>query len=85
MRAHVRRARRSRVAPERLHAAVCSLGIELVLTAHPTEVVRRSLAMKHNRIAELLAERDRTDLTDLERGRRARRTAPGDPVGLGHE
>ena len=55
------------VAPERLHAAVCSLGIELVLTAHPTEVVRRSLAMKHNRIAELLAERDRTDLTDLER------------------
>lgn len=55
------------IEPERLHDAVCQLQIELVLTAHPTEVVRRSLAMKHNRIAALLAERDRSDLTARER------------------
>lgn len=52
--------------PQRLHRAVCELRIQLVLTAHPTEVVRRSLSQKHNRIAALLAERDRTDLTTLE-------------------
>jgi phosphoenolpyruvate carboxylase len=46
------------VEPGRLRAAVRDLRIELVLTAHPTEVVRRSLAMKHDRIAALLTERD---------------------------
>ena len=55
------------VPPERLHEAVCALRIELVLTAHPTEVVRRTLIRKHNGIAELLAIRDRTDLTVVER------------------
>lgn len=55
------------VSPERLHAAVCALRVELVLTAHPTEVVRRTLLRKHNRIAELLGLRDRPDLTPFER------------------
>ena len=41
----------SGIAPERLHAAVCAMHIELVLTAHPTEIVRRTLLQKHNRIA----------------------------------
>jgi phosphoenolpyruvate carboxylase len=54
------------IAPERLHAAVCSLRIELVLTAHPTEVARRTLVHKYNRIAELLARPDREDLTQPE-------------------
>ena len=49
--------------PERLHEAVCALRIELVLTAHPTEVARRTLVQKYNRIAAALAVRDRTDLT----------------------
>ena len=31
------------VAPDRLYEAVCTLRIELVLTAHPTEVARRTL------------------------------------------
>jgi phosphoenolpyruvate carboxylase len=53
----------SGVTPERLHEAVCALGIELVLTAHPTEVLRRTLIHKYNRIAALLAEHDRPDLT----------------------
>jgi phosphoenolpyruvate carboxylase len=51
------------IAPERLHEAVCGLRIELVLTAHPTEVARRRLVQKHNRIAAALATRDRPDLT----------------------
>jgi phosphoenolpyruvate carboxylase len=49
-----------------LHEAVCALRIELVLTAHPTEVARRTLVQKYNRIAALLATRDRTDLTTPE-------------------
>lgn len=55
------------VPPERLCAAVGALEIELVLTAHPTEVVRRTLRRQHRRIAELLAKRDRPDLTVPER------------------
>ena len=51
------------VTPEGLHASVSALQIELVLTAHPTEVARRRLVQKHNRIAAVLAQRDRTDLT----------------------
>ena len=51
------------VAPERLHEAVASLQIELVLTAHPTEIARRTLVQKYNRIAATLMTRDRPDLT----------------------
>jgi phosphoenolpyruvate carboxylase len=51
------------VSPDALHDAVCALDIELVLTAHPTEVSRRTLIHKHNRVARLLAEGDRSDLT----------------------
>jgi phosphoenolpyruvate carboxylase len=52
---------------DRLHDAVCGLQIELVLTAHPTEVARRRIVQKHNRIIRALAARDRPDLTLLER------------------
>jgi phosphoenolpyruvate carboxylase len=55
------------IAPEALHGAVSALRIELVLTAHPTEVVRRTLRRKQRRIAELLALDDRADLTTEER------------------
>jgi phosphoenolpyruvate carboxylase len=55
------------VSPDRLYEAVCGLHIELVLTAHPTEVARRRIVQKHNRIARALAARDRPDLTLLER------------------
>jgi phosphoenolpyruvate carboxylase len=54
------------VAPETLHRTVSQLDVGLVLTAHPTEVVRRSLLQRHNRIAELLGLRDRPDLTPSE-------------------
>jgi phosphoenolpyruvate carboxylase len=57
----------SDVVPEALHAGVCALQIELVFTAHPTEVIRRTLRQTHRRIADLLAHRDRVDLTAAER------------------
>src|SRR6185436_9745938 len=43
--------------------AVRALRIELVLTAHPTETVRRTLLQAHRRVGDLLARRDRPDLT----------------------
>jgi phosphoenolpyruvate carboxylase len=49
-----------------LAESVRSLRIELVLTAHPTEVVRRTLLQSHHRIADALAALDRTDLTPEE-------------------
>jgi phosphoenolpyruvate carboxylase len=61
------RLRGAGVPPEALHAAVAALQLELVFTAHPTEVTRRTLMQKHARIAELLGARDRPDLTAPER------------------
>src|SRR5689334_22603877 len=55
------------VSPERLHDAVSSMRIEIVLTAHPTTITRRTLAAKHMRIADALARQDRPDLTAPER------------------
>ncbi|HEX9984107.1 MAG TPA: phosphoenolpyruvate carboxylase [Thermoanaerobaculia bacterium] len=57
------RLRQQGIAEEQLFESVASLRIELVLTAHPTEVVRRTLLQKYTRIGELLAHRDRRDLT----------------------
>ena len=67
------------VSPDALHDAICALQIELVLTAHPTEVSRRTLIHKHNRVAALLAEGDSTDLTVPERERGARGAPARDP------
>jgi phosphoenolpyruvate carboxylase len=47
------------VAPDVLHRAVSSLRIELVLTAHPTQVVRRTLLQRYNAISDILRRRDR--------------------------
>ena len=55
------------ITPDHLHQSVTTLRIELVLTAHPTEISRRTLVEKYNRIAALLGERDRADLTPAER------------------
>jgi phosphoenolpyruvate carboxylase len=57
------RLRREGIPPDELHAAVSTLHIELVFTAHPTEVTRRTLMQKHRHIGDLLALRDRPDLT----------------------
>src|SRR4030095_2468157 len=47
--------------------AVERLRIELVITAHPTEIMRRTLQHKYQRIAGALADLDRPDLTGFER------------------
>ena len=57
----------SAVGAVRLHEAVLALRIELVLTAHPTEMMRRTLQRKYSAIAGGLANLDRTDATPLER------------------
>eukprot|EP01038_Epipyxis_sp_PR26KG_P004144 gene4144-5898_t len=41
--------------------------VDIVLTAHPTEVNRRTLLRKHRSISEMLASLDRKDLTSFER------------------
>jgi phosphoenolpyruvate carboxylase len=61
------RLREKGVSAEALYEAVCAQKVELVLTAHPTEVVRRTLLEKYDRIADALLVRDRTDLTNDER------------------
>src|SRR5574338_1074475 len=58
---------RQGVKPDALYDAVCALHVELVLTAHPTTITRRTRAHKQQRIAEELAKQDRLDLTVPER------------------
>jgi len=55
------------LAPARIREAVLTQRVELVLTAHPTEATRRTILMKHDRVARLLARLDRPDLLDMER------------------
>jgi phosphoenolpyruvate carboxylase len=55
------------IKPDALFKQVCNLNIELILTAHPTEILRRSVSSKFQRIARLLAQQDRHDLSDTER------------------
>ena len=55
------------VTPDRLFECVAALDIELVITAHPTEVVRRTLLQKNKRIADTLARLDHSDNTAQER------------------
>ncbi|XP_058182858.1 phosphoenolpyruvate carboxylase 4 [Rhododendron vialii] len=50
------------VSPEKLYDTVCNQEVEIVLTAHPTQINRRTLQYKHIRVAHLLEFNDRTDL-----------------------
>ena len=72
------RLRAAGVSADDLHAAVHRLHIELVLTAHPTQVVRRSLLQKHRRIADLLARQD-LGTTPVEAERLRSRQSRGAP------
>ena len=55
------------VSPEELLRTVRGIEVELVLTAHPTEITRRALLQKYHAIDESLNQRDRRDLTPMER------------------
>ncbi|KAF5449407.1 hypothetical protein F2P56_029857 [Juglans regia] len=50
------------VSPDELYETVCKQEVEIVLTAHPTQINRRTLQYKHVRIAHLLDYNDRSDL-----------------------
>ncbi len=55
------------VDPEELHRRVADLRIEFVLTAHPTEVARRTLILKYDEMSDCLARLDHDDLLPAER------------------
>jgi len=48
--------RESGVGPEEMQSLIHMLGVELVLTAHPTEAMRRTVLDKHNKISTLLEQ-----------------------------
>ncbi len=55
------------ISAETLYKQVCELKIELVLTAHPTEVSRRTLIQKYDGINDCLHKFDQQKLTPHER------------------
>lgn len=63
----LRRLQDCKQSPQELSKAVAKLDIELVLTAHPTEVSRRTLIMKYDFIAQQMAELDHKNLPTAER------------------
>ncbi|PTQ88911.1 phosphoenolpyruvate carboxylase [Agitococcus lubricus] len=63
------RLKQQQISPEQLWHAIQSLDIELVLTAHPTEVSRRTLIQKYDHISACLEQLDSVHLTTYERER----------------
>ncbi len=55
-----------KIGQDELFQAICQLKIELVLTAHPTEVSRRTLIQKYDDISRCLADLDQRKLTPIE-------------------
>lgn len=55
------------ISAEMLYQQICELKIELVLTAHPTEVSRRTLIQKYDGINNALSKFDQQKLTPRER------------------
>nr|AAD49968.1 Similar to gb/X90982 phosphoenolpyruvate carboxylase (ppc1) from Solanum tuberosum [Arabidopsis thaliana] len=53
----------SGISPDELYKTVCKQEVEIVLTAHPTQINRRTLQYKHIRIAHLLEYNTRSDLS----------------------
>ena len=49
--------------PDRVHEAASTQQVEFVLTAHPTQVIRRTLLQRYNRMTDALRSGDRKDLT----------------------
>ena len=66
-----------------LYDAVMNLRIELVLTAHPTEVMRRTLLQKQRRINDLLTAHDRGE--DVEEALRREITATWETDEVRHQ
>ena len=58
---------KAKLTPQQIYLELCTQTVEMVLTAHPTQSVRRSLLNKLHSIGMLLMEMDRKDLTPIER------------------
>ncbi|MEK9933411.1 MAG: phosphoenolpyruvate carboxylase [Luminiphilus sp.] len=58
-----------------IQQAIADLHIDLVLTAHPTEITRRTLIHKHRALSDCLAALDSAALTDMTRQQTQRRIA----------
>ncbi|RZF56694.1 phosphoenolpyruvate carboxylase [Acinetobacter halotolerans] len=56
-----------KISPQQLFKQICDLKIELVLTAHPTEISRRTLIQKYDDITDCLSQLDQQKLTPRER------------------
>ncbi|WP_043319664.1 phosphoenolpyruvate carboxylase [Microbulbifer sp. HZ11] len=58
--------KKAKVDPAEIRQVLSDLSVELVLTAHPTEVTRRTLIRKYDQMADLLTGLDRPDCTPEE-------------------
>ncbi|QCR37606.1 phosphoenolpyruvate carboxylase [Nissabacter sp. SGAir0207] len=67
------RLKENSVTQDQLRDAVDNLSIELVLTAHPTEITRRTLIHKMVEVNTCLSQLDHNDLADYERNKIMRR------------
>ncbi|WP_338560655.1 phosphoenolpyruvate carboxylase [Acinetobacter sp. KS-LM10] len=59
--------KKQQISAEVLYKQICELSIELVLTAHPTEVSRRTLIQKYDGINNCLSKFDQQKLTPKQR------------------
>ena len=57
----------SEISEEEMKKTVAELKMDMVLTAHPTEITRRTLIHKHSAINECLSFLELTDISDKER------------------
>lgn len=67
--------KQAKVDGEEVIGAIAKLNIDLVLTAHPTEVVRRTLIHKYSELTECLSLLDQQHLSDWQRERLISRIA----------
>ncbi|MGA0151199.1 MAG: phosphoenolpyruvate carboxylase, partial [Luminiphilus sp.] len=65
----------SDAAAAEIEAGIERLKIDLVLTAHPTEITRRTLIHKHRALSDCLSQLDRDALTSVSRRQTQRRVA----------
>ncbi|MGB3620815.1 MAG: phosphoenolpyruvate carboxylase [Ketobacter sp.] len=63
------RLQRDNIDTDTIFETLNTLSIDLVLTAHPTEVTRRTLIQKYDDITQSLETLDTVNLTDIERNR----------------
>jgi phosphoenolpyruvate carboxylase len=52
---------------DQIYDQLVQQNVEIVFTAHPTEVQRKSLLRKYSQVGELLTQLDRPDLLPFER------------------